>query len=772
LFRAEPAFAVLETETAPPADSEPRTGGPVRRGIGLALAIFAIAFVCCLIARLLSSPAPAVLLVWPAAGVALAFAWRYGAAWVLPAGGAAALWVWLETRAPGATAAAFAASVVGPALAARLMRQLATWKPADYRLDASIRFAVLVILVAAPLDALFASLGVGSATTVQTSLPQRLAVWWLIDALGMLLFAPALLAWLGNGDTPGGQAAAGEAPAAAHRLTAPDTMALLATACLAAASVGLVFIGHPEFSRALFFLYFPIAAWTAIRCDEPTTALTLLVTGLPLLALRAWQLESAALPAAYGLEATVLLACAAIVSLMLQATAADRRFALARMARQAREDLSTGLLNDRGLIAVLDERLSDDDRRDHGLIGLYLSNFDTLNDLCGTLPAIQLEQDVSATLRRQPGVIAAARLSAGRFTLLIEAASVSEVRAVARDLYAQFNGQLFRTEHGSVRLQVCVGGLLLDGGARIDAEDCIVSLSDAMAIAASVREPQLFVEPLSQTMIDARRSHQARIEQIREAIREQRFALHAQPIIDPEAPPDKLSYEILLRLVDRDGCLIRPPEFLSLAGQAQMTPAMDRGVIRAVFKWLADNPQALARTWKCSINLSGLTMSDGTIAAFVREQRALHAIPADAIVFEITESEAIRNPAAASRLVDELKAEGFGIALDDFGTGLATFEYLKRFPLDYLKIDGSFIRNVTSNPIDEEIVLSTVRVAQHLNVRTVAEHVHSQEVLDRLVELGISHLQGNLIGNACPLAELFRGGDTWSRIAAHRRARS
>ena len=110
-------------------------------------------------------------------------------------------------------------------------------------------------------------------------------------------------------------------------------------------------------------------------------------------------------------------------------------------------------------------------------------------------------------------------------------------------------------------------------------------------------------------------------------------------------------------------------------------------------------------------------MSDDTIADFIREQRANNAIPAAKVVFEITESEAIRNPAAASRLVDDLKAQGFGIALDDFGTGLATFEYLKRFPLDYLKIDGSFVRNLMTNPIDEEIILSTVRVAKRLKLR-------------------------------------------------------
>jgi len=179
-------------------------------------------------------------------------------------------------------------------------------------------------------------------------------------------------------------------------------------------------------------------------------------------------------------------------------------------------------------------------------------------------------------------------------------------------------------------------------------------------------------------------------------------------------------------------------EFLTLASQAQMSVPPDRAVIRLTFEWLAANPEALALTWKCSINLAGATMSDDTIAGFIREQRANNAIPAAKVVFEITESEAIRNPAAASRLVDDLKAQGFGIALDDFGTGLATFEYLKRFPLDYLKIDGSFVRNLMTNPIDEEIILSTVRVAKRLKLRTIAEHVHNAAIYPPDLICGIS----------------------------------
>jgi EAL domain-containing protein (putative c-di-GMP-specific phosphodiesterase class I) len=295
----------------------------------------------------------------------------------------------------------------------------------------------------------------------------------------------------------------------------------------------------------------------------------------------------------------------------------------------------------------------------------------------------------------------------------------------------------------------------LNRNALVTSEDCLFSLSDALAIAASVRDPQLFVEPLSQMMIDARRAHQSKVEHIREAIRDSRIELFAQPVVDPEAPVGMLSYEVLTRLRDADGELIQPAEFLTLAVQAQMSIPLDRAVIRCTLEWLAANPASLQKTWRCSVNLAGATLADGAIADYIREQRSRCDIPADKIVFEIAESEAIKNPGAASRLVDDLKQQGFGIALDDFGTGLATFEYLKRFPIDYLKIDGSFIRNLMSNPIDEEIVISTIRVAQRLKLRTVAEHVHSEAVYKRVTELGITFLQGDYFGKAVPIRDFF-----------------
>jgi len=723
-----------------------------------ALLIGGAGFVACVLARLLAFGSGAELVLWPGAGIALAFGWRYGIRWVIPAGIGAAAWAILDTSSISLALTALACSTAGPAVGIAAIRRLGDWKPADYRLDAVLRFTVVVALIAAPLDSIVATAGVrASGAFPDVHAAHLFMAWWLIDALGMMLVAPALLAWVHEGLVPSDPDSR-DSPLL-------DAPAVLLTLAVVLGSLALAGFGQRHYAHALLFFYFPIVAWTSVRLSERATALSLFVTALPLLAVRAHQSAAEIASAASALEGAVLVLSAVVVALLLQSVAADRRQALARVAEQARQDLTTGLLNDRGLLAELGDCLVAPARPNYGLVGVHIGNFDTIHDLCGPIQALQLEQSVAILLSRQAGDARAARLSSGRFALIVGADTVAQVRSLARDIYSQLNGQVYKAEHGSIRLQASVGGLLIDRQVSINAEDCLLSLSDAMAISASVRDPQLFVEPLSQTMIDARRSHQGRIEHIREAIREQRLEVYAQPMVDPDAPEGMLSFEVLTRLRDRDGSLIRPPEFLPLAVQAQMTVALDRGVVQKVFGWLATNRAALARTHKCSINLSGLTMSDGAFSGFIREQRALYAIPPEKIVFEITESEAIRNPSAASRLVDDLKAEGFGIALDDFGTGLATFEYLKRFPLDYLKIDGSFIRNLVTNPIDEEIVLSTVRVARRLNVRTIAEHVHSQDIYDRLQTLGVEYVQGELIGVPVPIEALFSQG-AHSRVDA------
>jgi len=712
--------------------------------------LIALTCVMCFAASSGSSGDPSRFLCWPALGVALAFAWRAGLVWALPAVAGAFLFGILRFDQPSLAFSGAIATLAGAVPGAVALRKLSLWKPADDSLTDTVRFFLVTFLICAPAFALTAvGVAIASSTASVASLPTLPlhAGLWLSSALGVLLIVPALLSFM---DAPAGETAS----RSAHR-PYPDLAGMALALGIAIVSAMLARAGQPRYAMLVLYLYLPIVTWVAIRTNERANAITLLASACIILSSSLVAAPGAADKASRAIDIGALLLSAIVISHIVQALAVDRMTALRRVARLAHEDTTTALLNDRGLLSVFGDLLVAPERPNLGLVGLTISNFESMTDLCGTIPAIQLEQSAATLLLRQPGVRCAARLSAGRYALVIDAETVAQVRSVARDIYASLNAQLFATVNGNLRLQVCVGGLQIDRHSLIDSEDCLAALTDALTIAASVREPQLFVEPLSQLMIDSRRELQVKIEHIREALHESRLELYAQPVVDPDAPPGMVSYEVLTRLRERDGSLIQPPEFLKYAIKAQMSVTFDRAVVQRAFSWLASHPRNLARTHKCSINLSGATMSDGAFAGFVREQGLLHGIPADRIVFEITESEAIRNPAAASRLVDDLKSQGYCIALDDFGTGLATFEYLKRFPLDYVKIDGSFIRNLTSSAIDEEIVMSTVRVARRLKLRTVAEHVHNETVHTRLREMGVVYLQGDLFGAARPIDSIF-----------------
>jgi EAL domain-containing protein (putative c-di-GMP-specific phosphodiesterase class I)/GGDEF domain-containing protein/integral membrane sensor domain MASE1 len=740
---------------------EPKTKTPIWV-IWVSLALLTL--VANTVAQFVSYGANAGLLIWPAAGIALAASWHYGPKVVLgPAVGSAA-WAFAFYRSLTLAVFAFFITCAGPLAGRFVLRRFADWKPVEHSLDRMGRFVFVVLAISAPIGSTIALFAAQFIPGDWTSAGHFWLHWWLIDSVGQLLLAPALLGWLGN---PG---IASKNPVA--QPFAVNSFGVIGGLLVASFSLAFALIALPFHANAVCFIFFPLMAWVAINNRSYIFANTVLLTSLPLLASRATQVRiaasktpSASIAEAFSgpnlyvnsaLDISVLVFTASLLGLLLHSVAIDRRLAVARVARQAREDMSTGLLNDRGLLKDLEEALSRPLRGHYGLIGVHLTNFDSLSDLCGSMQALHLEQSMAELLRRQPQSKMAARMSAGRYAIVVESDSVVNVRAIAREIYVQMTAQSFRTENGNLRLQACVGGLLIDRNVAINSEESMSALADAMAIAASVREPQLFVEPLSQTMIDARRSHQQRIEQVRDAIREQRLELYAQRIVTLKGDTDEFSYEVLTRLRQRDGKLMMPPEFIPLTVQAQMSVALDRSVVQKTFEWLGRNREALNRTSKCSINLSGLTLGDASIASFIFSQRVLNEIPASKIVFEITEGEAIRNPAAASRLVDSLKAEGFGIALDDFGTGLATFEYLKRFAIDYLKIDGSFVRTLKANSIDEEIVRATIRVAKHLGVTTVAEHVHQQSVLDLLTNLGIDCIQGALVGMPEPIDQLFQ----------------
>ncbi len=246
---------------------------------------------------------------------------------------------------------------------------------------------------------------------------------------------------------------------------------------------------------------------------------------------------------------------------------------------------------------------------------------------------------------------------------------------------------------------------------------------------------------------------------IREAMEEERFELYCQPIrpISGEGVPH---FEILLRLKAEDGSLVEPGAFIPAAERYNLMPQVDRHVIRSVFAMLADSDFALKQHAIVGINLSGQSLGQEDLLDFVTEALHYYGLPAHRFCFEITETAAIANLSSAAGFIRELRDMGCAFALDDFGSGLSSFNYLKHMPVDYLKIDGSFVQDVLTDPVDAAMVGAIHRIGRVLGVKTIAEFVESEAVLEHLREIGVDYAQGYGIGRPKPFRDcsLFQTG--------------
>jgi len=240
---------------------------------------------------------------------------------------------------------------------------------------------------------------------------------------------------------------------------------------------------------------------------------------------------------------------------------------------------------------------------------------------------------------------------------------------------------------------------------------------------------------------------------ITKAMEEDRFTLYRQDIVNVEN--DVIEHvEILIRMIDEDGSIILPGAFLPAAERFNLMPSIDRWVISNVFKLIgeckikyADEPLTMV-----AINLSGDSLSDDGLLDFIYSEKEKHQVSLDQICFEITETVAISNLTQAVSFIDELKQHGCKFSLDDFGSGLSSFAYLKSLPVHYLKIDGSFVRDISKDKIDKAMVKSIQQVAEAMNLKTIAEWVEDEQTLNILNEFGVDFAQGNYIAFPVPIS--------------------
>ena len=245
------------------------------------------------------------------------------------------------------------------------------------------------------------------------------------------------------------------------------------------------------------------------------------------------------------------------------------------------------------------------------------------------------------------------------------------------------------------------------------------------------------------------------VARINRALDDDRFILYFQPIVrtgDPDS--GDLHYEILLRLVSEEGETIPPGAFIPSAERFNLSARLDQWVVQKTLNWLAAHPDHLQQLSLCSINLSGLSIGDADFKHFLLQQIEESQVPAEKICFEITETAAIRNLSMALKLIKSVKDLGCQIALDDFGSGLSSFGYLKKLPVDYLKIDGTFITEILTDSVDLAMVKSINEVGQLLGKQTIAEFVESEAIASKLKEIGVDFCQGYHYGKPRPLASL------------------
>jgi diguanylate cyclase (GGDEF)-like protein/PAS domain S-box-containing protein len=430
-----------------------------------------------------------------------------------------------------------------------------------------------------------------------------------------------------------------------------------------------------------------------------------------------------------------------------------------RLSYHASHDVLTGLVNRREFEDRLDRALLSARAKEasYALCYLDLDQFKIVNDSCGHGAGDALLGQLGALLKsRIRWRDTLARLGGDEFGVLLEACSLGEAMRTADTLRETIQDYRFTWEGRNFHLGVSIGVVPITP----ESEDVAGLLSAADSACRAAKESgRNRIHSYQENDIDLmrRRREMQWAARINSALEESRFELFRQSILPLQDEQTGAHYELLLRMRDENGALISPDVFISAAERYGIMSNVDRWVVTNAFRWLVSAADERDRLSMCSINLSGQSIADDKFLPFVVEQFEHCGIDAAKICFEITETAAIASYSQANRFINALRELGCRFALDDFGTGLSSFGYLKHFPVDFLKIDGSFVKEILHDPIDREMVRSINEIGHLTGKRTIAEFVENPEVIAMLRGMGVDYAQG--YGVAEPKS-VFGGGNS------------
>ena len=421
------------------------------------------------------------------------------------------------------------------------------------------------------------------------------------------------------------------------------------------------------------------------------------------------------------------------------------------LAFRASHDALTSLYNRDEFERELKNAFQDAKRHNevHQLCYIDLDHFKVINDTCGHSAGDELLKQIATALRlkiRQADTLA--RLGGDEFGAILRGCSGERGLAIAQSMLEAIRSLKFNWNQDTYSIGASIGVVAVDITAESVA-DLLARVDAACYMAKEEGRNNVYLSQGRDDRLRERFGEMHIVNRIREAIESDRLVLYAEPVMQIAEPKAVRYHEALIRMLDSDGKAHLPGAFLPAAERYYLMDQIDRWVVEHALRGLARKISS-GQNARIGINLSGQTVSDTRFIDFIERKVADFGLAAENVYFELTETTAITHLSEASELMNRLVSRGFTFVLDDFGTGMSSFAYLRRMPVQILKIDGAFMRTNAHEGVDRPLIEAMTRVARELGILTVAEHVEREAQLHILGELGVDFAQGHFWGRGVP----------------------
>lgn len=433
----------------------------------------------------------------------------------------------------------------------------------------------------------------------------------------------------------------------------------------------------------------------------------------------------------------------------------EKRARTKEMSWQLTHDALTGLVSRREFERRLENLITDAvlNNHDHALLYLDLDQFKTVNDTCGHVAGDELLKQVAALLQEQMRRDdTLGRMGGDEFAALLEQCPSEYALKIAEKLRTAISGFRFDWQGKVYVIGVSIGVVLIGKDSNYTVASALSAADMSCYEAKDDGRNRVHLFQSTNRSTQGKETHSQILTDIRIALAGNKFELLGQRIL-PLGHDDEDHFEVLLRMQDQYGMLMSPNVFIPVAERYCLMPEIDRWVVRHAMESLAGSKNRV-KPVGLSINLSGLSFTESMLN-FIRAEILRTEVLPQQLCFEITETAALRHVGHGAEFMRELKKTGCRFSLDDFGVGMSSFSYLRTLPVDIVKIDGSFVRDMLRDDVDNTIVGVINTLGQIMGKQTVAEYVESDEILDALRMIGVDHAQGYAISRPSPLHTLL-----------------